>query len=169
MVRSNNRGGGRGGGGNRRNSGGGGRGAGSRRNSGGGRGNNKSSPARGRVSGVYIFLWVLYVMCMVVYNIWYMMGWKKTLLYHGFARMICIYKYFTHLMLLTNFINTCTFLHRIKVLVVEENDTVAEEEEVQEVEERAEEEEEDAAKVEEKRNKSQLPQKNWMRQWMIIG
>ena len=75
-------------------------------------------------------------------------------------------------MLLTNFINTCTFLHRIKVLVGGENDTVAEEEdEVQEVEERAEEEEEDAVveKEEEKRNKSQLPQKNWMLQWMIIG
>jgi len=73
-------------------------------------------------------------------------------------------------MLLTNFINTHVLFHRIKVLVGGENDTVAEEEdEVQEVEERAEEEEEDAAKVEEKRNKSQLPQKNWMRQWMIIG
>ena len=72
-------------------------------------------------------------------------------------------------MLLTNFINTCTFLHRIKVLVGGENDTVAEEDEVQEVEERAEEEEVDAEKEEEKRNKSQQPQKNWMRQWMIIG
>ena len=58
------------------------------------------------------------------------------------------------------------------MLVEEENDTVAvEEDEVQEVEERVEEEEGDAvaAKVEEKRSKSQQPQKNWMLQWMIIG
>ena len=74
---------------------------------------------------------------------------------------------------LTNihFINHVLF-HRTRVLVEEENDTVAvEEDEVQEVEERVEEEEGDAvaAKVEEKRSKSQQPQKNWMLQWMIIG
>ena len=83
----------------------------------------------------------------------------------GFAYLIHFY---TSYVVITNIILSIHVLfHRIKVLVVEENDTVVEEEEVQEVEERAE--EDVAVKVEEKRSKSQQPQKNWMLQWMIIG